>query len=56
MNKKFVKVVAIILAAIMILSVAYVLFAVVAGTLASAASITVTTSVVEAAVPLLAAA
>jgi hypothetical protein len=57
MNKKFVKIVAIILAVLMVASVGYVLFAVVAGMAqAAAAAPLVSASVIKAAAPLLLAA
>lgn len=56
MNKKFVKIVAIILAVLMVASVGYVLFAVVAGTLSATAAPIVTVNFVKTAAPLVLAA
>ena len=56
MNRKFVKIVAIILAVIMVASVGYVLIAVVAGMLSANAAPIVTTGIVKATAPLLLAA
>ena len=56
MNKKFVKIVAIILAVIMVASVGYVLFAVIAGMMSATAMPILTTSAIKAAAPLLLAA
>ncbi len=56
MNRKFVKIVAIILAVIMVASVGYVLFAVVAGMMSATAMPLITASTLKAAAPLLLAA
>lgn len=55
MNRKFVKVVAIILAVLMVASVGYVLFAVIAGSISMTAAPVITANLVKAAPLLLAA-